>query len=418
MIKHIVDVANDELFKNYQTTTNLVSLAYPNTFSLSEKEHLRELAEAAQLVNGQNIKVVGMIQEPAAAALEYLGSLQQTGEEKDYTVLVYDLGGGTFDASIVTAHQNKSGEIESYDVLDQSYYDQAGNEFTQAMVDIIINGLSNLGADLPEKDSAKDKLFREAETLKITLSGQPGQPCEVVYYEDDDENEVEITRNEFVRATSELVDKTIVITKNLYDRCTVKPSMIIMTGGQSQMPIIKERLETVFSHLGKENITIYKPQQAIAFGAARFGQLSSSKKDCRIVKSTVNLRTGHMLGIAHVHDVEQDKSYVRELIPRNTSIPMSKPVIQSFAPLNATTKLTVYLYEAKDENPDIYNLDDFRQIISITIDFNTSTPIKPNFEVQIWIDAVNKIHFSAHDPEGHFPDVEEPEVIYTNIYGE
>lgn len=69
MIKHIVDTANDEMEKNYHTQTNSISLAYPVVFSLAEKEHLRSLAEKAVLANGENVKVEGMIQEPAAASL-------------------------------------------------------------------------------------------------------------------------------------------------------------------------------------------------------------------------------------------------------------------------------------------------------------------------------------------------------------
>ena len=415
MIKHIVDVANVELFNNCDgKTTNLISLAYPVTFSLSEKEHLRELAKAAQLANGQKIEVVGMIQEPAAAALQYLGSFPQSDEEKDYTVLVYDLGGGTFDASIVTAHQNENGVIESYKVEDQSGYDQAGNEFTQIMADKIIEGLSRLGIKAPQADSAKDRLFREAERLKIILSDPA---CNEVTYMDDDDNEVSITRREFEQATSELVEKTISVTKELYDRCPKKPSMIIMTGGQSQMPIIKERLETVFSHLGRDNINIYKPQHAIAFGAARFGQLTSSEEETGITENMVNLRTGRMLGLANVRNAVNNSVYVYELIPRNTAIPMDEPVIRTFSPTEATMKQTIYLLEANGEEPDVYKQSDFKVIGSVTIDFNTPEPVRPKFEVWIWIDATNKIHFSARDPEGRFPIVEEPDVTYTNVYG-
>ncbi|MGN1249495.1 MAG: Hsp70 family protein, partial [Candidatus Spyradocola sp.] len=393
MIKHIVDTANEEMERNYHTRTNQISLAYPVVFSLAEKEHLRSLAERAVLANGEKVKVVGMIQEPACAALAYLSTLPVTHQEKTYTVLVYDLGGGTFDASVVTARQNAEGAMVSYEVLDQSGCPRAGNEFTEAMMNLITDKLDRLGADTPSSDAARERLRREAEELKINLSAAD---TTVVYYEDPEGNEIEIQRADLERVTGDLIDETLNVTKALYDRCPQKPEMIIMTGGQSQMPLIRTRLKQTFSSIGADNIIFHKPQQAIAFGAARFGRLNPV---------SVKLRTGRMLGLANVVGEDKDTRYVKELIPRNTTIPMNAPVSERFTPMSPTILFTIYLYEALTDTPNIYNEDDFKEVVSLQIDFNVDTPQKPEFEVSIYIDEANSIHFTAKDPKGKFKTV-------------
>lgn len=393
MIKHIVDTANDEMEKNYHTRTNSISLAYPVVFSLAEKEHLRSLAEKAVLANGENVKVEGMIQEPAAAALAYLSTLPETHQAQTYSVLVYDLGGGTFDASVVTARQDADGTMVSYEVLDQGGCSRAGNEFTEAMVNLILDKLEKLGAELPRSDAARERLRRDAEELKINLSDSD---TSVVYYEDPDGNEIEITRADLERVTQALIDETISVSRAVYDRCAQKPDMIIMTGGQSQMPIIRTRLEQTFTPLGVTRVIHHKPQQAIAFGAARFGRLRST---------SVRLRTGRMLGLANVVDHKDGERYVQELIPRNTVIPMERPVTKRFHPINPTCQNTIYLQEARSDTPFIYNPEDFRTVVALTIDFATDIPQTPEYDVSIIIDETNSIRFTASDPAGRFATV-------------
>ena len=243
------------------------------------------------------------------------------------------------------------------------------------------------------KDAARERLRRDAEELKINLSDSD---TSVVYYEDPDGNEIEITRGDLERVTQALIDETIAVSQAVYDRCSQKPDMIIMTGGQSQMPIIRTRLEQTFTPLGVTRVIHHKPQQAIAFGAARFGRLRPT---------SVRLRTGRMLGIANVFDPKNGGYYVRELIPRNTVIPMERPVTERFSPHDPTRRLTIHLQEARSDTPSIYNSEDFRAVVSLTIDFATDTPQKPAFDVSIIIDETNSIRFTATDPEGRFATV-------------
>ena len=351
-----------------------------------------------------------MIPEPAAAALEYLSTLPVTPTAKDYTVLVYDLGGGTFDAAVVTAHQDAEGVMTGYELLEQGGLPQAGNEFTNAMVDLMQRKLRELDIEINTNDAPMERFRMEAETLKCALSDINTNTVE---YEDDEGNVVEITRSELEAATESLVTETIKTAKKVYDNCAVKPTMIIMTGGQSQMPVIRARLQNEFFDISKDNIIFHKPQQAIALGAARFGHLNCNTPSA---VAPVVLRTSRMLGLSNVLNGVNDKQHVEVLIPKNTEIPMETPAKQLFHPNNPCFKHTIHLCEAINDDPDIYNDSHFVQVADLVIDFNISTPQKPTFEVNVYIDKNNKINFSARDPKGEFKTVS-VKVEYTNGTG-
>ena len=113
VIQHCVRKANEQLKSGYQVTTNLISLSYPATYTFAQRQRLIELAEKATLADGTKVKVYGTIAEPAAAALDYLAEFSKS--TKETTILVYDLGGGTFDLALVSAYpagkRNSSGDL-------------------------------------------------------------------------------------------------------------------------------------------------------------------------------------------------------------------------------------------------------------------------------------------------------------------
>lgn len=411
MIQHIVEIANEQLVSNRYSRCNKISLAFPAAFSRKEKEHLQELAEQAVLSDGSRVQVVAMIEEPVAAALEYLASLPFEKAERDFTVLVYDLGGGTFDTAVVTAHQDAQGVMRQYKVLEQKGIERAGNEFTDAMVNLMRAKYHGIGVKLDERPSAVKRFREDAEYRKCELS-KPGTKS--IDHETDDGDCINITRAELEKATETLVTETLAVAKEVYDKCITKPTMIVMTGGQSQMPIIKERLQEQFPDISSENIIPYNPQKAIALGAARFASLAAIKPAAsskKITNSTstpvttpVVLRSGAMLGLAAVVD-DNGRRYVRSLIPRNTEIPMEKPSTARFQPTEPTTTHRIVLVEATTDNPDVYDEKQFKQMAELTIDFNVQKPARPTFELSVYIDQYNKIQFSAHDPDGKFKTV-------------
>ena len=101
LIQYLMRRANEVLETDTLTTSNLLSLSYPATFTRAKCSHLKSLAERATLADGTHIQVVGMIAEPAAAALDYL--VENGREKQETTVMTYDLGGGTVGLAIVYA---------------------------------------------------------------------------------------------------------------------------------------------------------------------------------------------------------------------------------------------------------------------------------------------------------------------------
>lgn len=103
VIEHCIRVANKCLEAGWHVSTNLVSLSYPATYTFAQRQRLIELVEKATLEDGRNIKVVGTIADPAAAALDYLAEFANKDIDTT-TVLTYDLGGGTFDLGLVSVY--------------------------------------------------------------------------------------------------------------------------------------------------------------------------------------------------------------------------------------------------------------------------------------------------------------------------
>lgn len=402
LIKHLVDGANDILEQQTGETTDTISIAYPVTYDDGQANRLVELAQRVTLKNGKKLRVLGRIKEPEAAALSYLSEADLGTGEKDFTVMVYDLGAGTFDASVVTAHQRRDGTISNYEVLDNDGVQCGGKDFTNAMIRILEDVHRAYQVPLPQNDSGRDRLMNEAEDIKIYLSTNDYRDYVV-----DEEEDVaaEITVQQFERATEALVNRTVEITKALYDRVAVKPTKIVLAGGQSQMPLIRRRLAEAFPNIGEQNIIFHKPQQAIAEGAARFGVL---QRDTVVIP-----RTGKMIGLGYVRVDSNDRSkgtQVSPLIPRNTPIPLERPAEHLFSTAKPAKNYRVTFYQAKVNDPELKEnenkeFSDFSKIVSLDIDFQTNEPGLFDFIVAVNIDALGNMVFSVRDPNNHFRPV-------------
>ena len=131
-------MAMKELENGYHLTTNKVSLAYPVSYNSVQRKHLMELISSIR-INGEPVQVVGTIAEPAAAALDYLAEHGGTGRET--TVLAFDLGGGTFDLSVVTVYPNGkkrgNGQTYYYDIVSQNGIGIAARNLTRSCVKLL-----------------------------------------------------------------------------------------------------------------------------------------------------------------------------------------------------------------------------------------------------------------------------------------
>lgn len=304
-MKRIADTAVGE------SITDAV-ITVPAYFTDSQRQATKEAGELAGL------NVLRIINEPTSAALAY--GLQ---DETDRLALVYDLGGGTFDVSLV---ELMGGVVE---VLASHGDTQLGGDDFDLRLAEWVNAQfeEEHGVDLRQDSWAWTRLIRAAEQAKKELSFQPyttlkepfiiekeGVPLHV---------ELEIEREVFVGLIEDLLDKTIESIDQVIEDAEVDVDdldMILLVGGSTRMPIVSSMLEDMYGLLPQSAIN---PDEAVALGAAVQGAIIAGAP----IEAVLVDVTPHSLGIeiatftfgGHLRD-----DIYRKLIPRNTTIPTSR----------------------------------------------------------------------------------------------
>ncbi|KOV90038.1 Hsp70 family protein [Nocardia sp. NRRL S-836] len=234
-----------------------VVITVPAYFGAAERQATRDAGEMAGL------EVRSIINEPTAAAIAY--GLVSPGAPR--TVLVYDLGGGTFDVTII-----KVSPDEIRVVATGGDHALGGADWDTRLVDLICTkfGEQHDGAD-PRLDlDASGTIELLAEEAKKALSRRDSYPLTVVA--DGKRAKIEITRKEFEEATADLVGKTLDFTKDVLgharDKGVDRVDELLLVGGMSHSPVIKDRLAAEFPELPTPQLT--DPDQIVAKGAALF----------------------------------------------------------------------------------------------------------------------------------------------------
>ena len=384
VIQHCVRKANEQLKNGYQVTTNLISLSYPATYTFAQRQRLIELAEKATLTDGTKIKVYGTIAEPAAAALDYLAEFSKN--TKETTVLVYDLGGGTFDLALVSVYpsgkRSASGNIYYYDIINtRGLAKVGGSEFDEIMFNLLVKKFN-----VPLKPAIKNTLRTLAETVKIDLSSDTYAEPEVLY--NDDYLSARVTRREFETASGDLLMKTISATKEiLNDHPNQQPEFILLTGGASQMPMVQRELEAQLPKY-KGKIMYFRPSRAIAYGAARFGT-------SEINTSIVQPRTSYDLGLKFVRTSEDEKGYISTLIKAGTQIPCMGDYVTGYT-VTKTRYLQYRVYESINSHPNQERVDeDYKEIMSVSIDYGREVPEGTPSEARLGINRLGLLTIEA-----------------------
>lgn len=392
VVQYCIRVANQQMQQGYLCTTNLVSLAYPATFSHVQKQKLIELVEKAKLEDGTPVKVFGIIAEPAAAALDYLADFAKSTKES--TVLTYDLGGGTFDLGLVSVYpegrKSNSGHTYYYDIVNTGGIPKlGGKDFTDVLFNILRNKFK---VSLTSDEEAK--LRNVAETTKINLSDLDCTEEFVEFLYRGDPLQTTITRIEYENACSALVDKTIKETQRfLLEKPYHKPDMILLTGGASQMPYIEKAMKAAFPQYRVEK---YRPNYAIAYGAARFG-CTEIDTDGSTESGPITKRLEYDIGIKYVKDKYDDKGYVHILLNKGTAIPCSSECYPSRT-VTATRYSSFSVYEAVKTSPDVNKIsEDFVKIMSVEVDHGRIVPEKHPNEARLSVGRNEWITVEARD---------------------
>jgi molecular chaperone DnaK len=320
-----------------QTITEAV-VTVPAYFNDSQRQATKDAGEIAGL------KVLRIINEPTAAALAY-------GFEKgkDEKVLVYDLGGGTFDVTVLEI------SAETIEVLSTNGDTHlGGKDFDRLLIDYILAEYKkDSGIDLSKDNSAKQRIKEAAEKAKHDLSQKNEYEINLPFIAQIDgapqHLAMTISRAKFEELAKPLVERTIEpVIKALKDAKLDKAQIneILMVGGQTRMPLVQKMVEEFFGK--KINLSV-NPDEVVAMGAAIQGAvLKGTVKDILLLDVTP-------LTLA----IETAGAIATPMIPRNTTIPATKK--QTFS-TNADSQTVVQIKVLQGERPmavDNRSLGDF-----------------------------------------------------------
>ena len=364
--------ATAEAYLGEKVTEAVITV--PAYFNDAERQATKDAGKIAGL------EVKRIINEPTAAALAYGIDKKSDKEQK---VLVYDLGGGTFDVSILELADG------TYEVLSTAGNNRlGGDDFDNRVVDYMVKEFKRTnGIDLSTNKSAMFRLKLEAEKAKIDLSGITTTDINIPFIAMDSEGspvhfDMTLTRSKFEELIRDLVDSTTKSVRQALKDAGITTSdinQVLLVGGSTRIPCVQE---LVRKELGKEPNRSINPDEVVAMGAAiQGGVLAGDVKDVLLLDVTpLSLGIETLGGVSTV------------LIPRNTTIPTSKSQVFSTAADNQPAVDIHVLQGERSMAADNKTLGRF-QLSGIPL----APRGVPQIEVKFDIDANGIVHVSAKD---------------------
>lgn len=307
------------------TTVNKAVITVPAYFDDSQRQATKNAGEIAGL------EVVRIINEPTAAALAY-----GVSKEKEGHILVFDLGGGTFDVSVLDIGD---GTFEVLGTSGDSHL--GGDDFDNKVADwIVVETKKSTGVDISKDTAAMQRVKEAAEKAKIELSSQSSTSINLPFITAVDGNPVhvdlELTKANFETMVKDLLERikgpvNTALKDSVKDKSTIKE--VILVGGSSRIPCVQALVKEL---TGLEPLKGINADLAVALGAAvQGGILAGDVKDI-ILLDVTPLSLG----------VEVNGGMVDVLIPKNTTIPTQKKSVYTTA-VNNQTEVTIHIIQGE-----------------------------------------------------------------------
>ena len=353
-----------------QTVTQAV-ITVPAYFTDAQRQATKDAGAIAGL------EVLRIINEPTAAALAY-----GLDKEKDQTVLVFDLGGGTFDVSVLELSQ---GMVEVKATSGNNHL--GGDDFDQRLIDYMVAEYKKShGADLSKDRVALQRLKEAAEKAKIELSGVTNSNVNLPFITMTEEGpqhlDMNISRAKFEEVIADLVESTLGPTRQAIQDAKLSWNQIdqvILVGGSTRIPSVVEAIKKLS---GKEPHKGVNPDEVVAMGAAIQGGVLSGEVKDMILLDVTPLSLG----------IETLGGVFTRIIERNSTIPTTKSQTFSTAADNQTS-VDIHVLQGEREMASYNKTLGRFQLTGIP----PAPRGVPQIEVKFDIDANGIVHVSAKD---------------------